>query len=88
MDRWKARELKQMEFGGNKLARAYYEKNGMLVAGQPPDHRNPALTRYKNELKLKAEKAVGKTVEVVAKPTGSAKLESNIIIMGGGESQQ
>jgi ADP-ribosylation factor GTPase-activating protein 1 len=30
MDRWKARELKQMEFGGNKLAKIYYEKNGML----------------------------------------------------------
>jgi len=25
MDRWKARELKQMELGGNKLAREFYE---------------------------------------------------------------
>lgn len=33
MDRWKARELKQMEFGGNKLAKMYYEKNGMLKNG-------------------------------------------------------
>jgi len=61
MDRWKARELKQMEFGGNKLAKAYYEKNGMLTQGQPPDHKNPALTRYKNELKKKAEAALGKS---------------------------
>ena len=27
MDRWKAKELKQMEFGGNKSAKTYYEKN-------------------------------------------------------------
>jgi hypothetical protein len=55
MDRWKLRELKQMEFGGNKLAKAYYEKNGMMQQGQTPDHKNPSLTRYKNELRLKAE---------------------------------
>lgn len=30
MDRWKMRELKQMQFGGNKAAKAFYEKNGML----------------------------------------------------------
>jgi hypothetical protein len=29
MDRWKAKELKSMELGGNKLASAYYVKNGM-----------------------------------------------------------
>ena len=59
MDRWKAKELKQMEFGGNKKAREFYEKNGMLQQGQPPDHKNPALQRYKNEIKLKAEQACG-----------------------------
>lgn len=59
MDRWKARELKQLELGGNKSAKAFYEKNGMLPQGQPPDHKNPTLTRYKNDLKLKSEKAVG-----------------------------
>lgn len=62
MDRWKLRELKQMELGGNKAAKAFYEKNGMLTAGQPPEHTNPALTRYKNELKIKAEKACGDIV--------------------------
>jgi hypothetical protein len=29
MNRWKAKELKSMELGGNKLASAYYEKNGI-----------------------------------------------------------
>ena len=48
-----------MELGGNKLAKAYYEKNGMLPVRQTPDHKNPALTRYKNELKSKAEKSLG-----------------------------
>ena len=59
MDRWRARELKQLELGGNGAAKAYYEKNGMLPDGQPPDHKNAALVSYKNELKLKAEKALG-----------------------------
>jgi hypothetical protein len=31
----------------------------MLPQGQPPDHKNPALTRYKNDLKIRSEKAVG-----------------------------
>ena len=38
----------------------------MLSQGQPPDHKNPTLTRYKNDLKLKAEKAVGIEQPVVA----------------------
>jgi gentisate 1,2-dioxygenase len=63
MDRWKARELKQMELGGNKLARAYYEKNNMLPSGSPPDHKNPALSKYKEDLKKRALKALGQEVE-------------------------
>ena len=78
-----------MEFGGNKAAKAFYEKNGMMVQGQPPDHKNPALTRYKNELRLKAEKAVGiepaKAVVVPAPAVVQKETvpKSNIIIMGG-----
>ena len=90
MDRWKARELQQMEFGGNKAAKAFYEKNGMIVQGQTPDHKNPALTRYKNELRLKAEKAIGvEPAKAAAVPVQSAVVQketvpkSNIIIMGG-----
>ena len=40
MDRWKPKELKQMELGGNKNAMAYYEKNGMMKDGKP-DHKAP-----------------------------------------------
>jgi len=29
MDRWKHKELKCMELGGNKNASVYFEKNGM-----------------------------------------------------------
>jgi len=81
-----------MEFGGNKNAKAYYEKNGMLPQGQPPDHKNPALTRYKNELKLKALNALGveeaqKPAEVAAQPAETIKPKSNIIIMGGQKSE-
>ena len=71
MDRWKAHELKQMELGGNKAAKAFYEKNGMLPQGSPPDHKNPALARYKNDLKLRAAKAIGAD-QPVAAPTQPA----------------
>ena len=50
MDKWKRTELKQMELGGNKLAKEYYNKNGMMVDGKP-DHKNPALGKYKIGIK-------------------------------------
>jgi hypothetical protein len=55
MDRWKAKELKCMEIGGNKLASAYYEKNGMVQADGTPNHKAPQLTKYKQDLAKKAE---------------------------------
>lgn len=58
MDRWKARELKQMELSGNALAREFYEQNGMMHDGKP-DHTNPALQRYKNDLKARVSEAMG-----------------------------
>ncbi len=41
MDRWKAKELKCMELGGNKLALQYFEKNGMMGADGTPNHKAP-----------------------------------------------
>ena len=35
MDRWKPKEVKQMELGGNKNAVIFFEKNGMFVDGKP-----------------------------------------------------
>ncbi|TNV78411.1 hypothetical protein FGO68_gene2700 [Halteria grandinella] len=58
MDRWKAKELKSMELGGNKLAQAYYEKNGMLNADGTPNHKAPQLAKYKQELAKRAEVAI------------------------------
>lgn len=55
MDRWKAKELKSMELGGNKLAAAYYEKNGMMQADGTPNHKAPHLSKYKQDLAKKAE---------------------------------
>jgi hypothetical protein len=52
-----------MELGGNKLARAFYDKNGMLPAGSPPDHKNPLLSKYKDDLKKRANLALGQDTE-------------------------
>ena len=41
MDRWKAKELKSMELGGNKLALQYYERNSMMKADGTPNHIAP-----------------------------------------------
>jgi len=48
-----------MEFGGNKLAKEFYNKNGMMKQGEPPDHKNPALTKYKSDLRMQAERSCG-----------------------------
>jgi hypothetical protein len=47
MDRWKAKELKSMELGGNKLASTYFEKNSMFQADGTPNHKAPQLSKYK-----------------------------------------
>lgn len=62
MDRWKAKELKQMELGGNKNARAFYEENGMYKDGKP-DHEAPLHSRYKLELAAKAEAALREEIQ-------------------------
>ena len=54
MDRWKKKELKQMEVGGNKNAQIFYEENGMFKDGKP-DHEAPNHSRYKMDLSAKSE---------------------------------
>ena len=49
MDRWKRKELKCMELGGNKNAKEYYEANGMIKDGKP-DHESAPHARWKQEL--------------------------------------
>ena len=58
MDRWKAKELKIMELGGNKKAHAFYAKNNMYHDGRP-DHENPALSKYKMALSKQAMALLG-----------------------------
>ena len=58
MDRWKAKEMKTMELGGNKRAAAFYKANGMMKDGKP-DHENPALSKYKAMLKAEVQKELG-----------------------------
>jgi len=57
MDRWKRKELKCMELGGNKNAKEYYEANGMIKDGKP-DHESAPHARWKQELGQRAEAAV------------------------------
>lgn len=57
MDKWKNKELKRMELGGNKRAMEYYEQNGMIKDGRP-DHEAPAHARYKMDLNAEAEAAL------------------------------
>jgi len=54
MDKWKLKEIKQMELGGNKNALQYFQENDMFKDGRP-DHLAPQLARYKQELAAKAE---------------------------------
>jgi len=47
-----------MELGGNKNALIYFEKNGMYVDGKP-NHKAPALSKYKSDLLKKVEIELG-----------------------------
>merc|ERR1712087_674192 len=57
MDRWKRKELENMEIGGNKNAKLYYETNNMIKEGKP-DHESAPRARYKQELAAKSEAAI------------------------------
>lgn len=47
-----------MQFGGNKNAQVYFEKNGMYVDGKP-NHKAPQLAKYKQDLLKKVEISIG-----------------------------
>jgi len=76
MDRWKAKEIKIMELGGNKKAHAFYAKNNMFNDGRP-DHENPALSKYKMALSKQALELWGdtKTTKPAATVPDSAPFE-------------
>ena len=57
MDKWKLKELKAMELGGNIRAREYYDQQGMFKDGKP-DHESAPHARYKMELAAQCEKAI------------------------------
>ena len=57
MDKWKRKELKNMELGGNKRAGQFYEDNGMMKEGKP-DHEHALHSRYKMELAAESESAI------------------------------
>ena len=71
MDRWKRKELKQMELGGNKNASAFYEENGMTKDGKP-DHEHPLHSRWKMELAAKAEASIREEIERQSKSETSS----------------
>ena len=59
-----------MELGGNKLAHAFYDKNGMLLPDGSPNHKAPQLAKYKQDLARKSE------IEILA----SAGIQNSIAV--------
>ena len=57
MDKWKLKELKAMELGGNAKAKVYYDAQGMTKDGRP-DHEAAPHARYKMELAALCEAAI------------------------------
>ena len=57
MDKWKLKEVKAMEIGGNKKASEYYTQQGMMRDGKP-DHESAPHARYKMELAAEVEKNI------------------------------
>lgn len=63
MDRWKPKEVKQMELGGNKSAQVYFEKQGMYGTDGKPNYKAPQLAKYKQDLLKKVEIALGSQLQ-------------------------
>lgn len=57
MDKWKLKEIKAMELGGNQRAAEYYTQQGMVKDGRP-DHEASPHARYKMELAAEVEKCI------------------------------
>ena len=57
MDKWKLKEIKHMELGGNKRVRQYFEENGMSKDGGN-DHEAAPHARWKMELAAEGEKEI------------------------------
>lgn len=72
MDKWKAKEVKIMELGGNKKAHAFYTKNNMFNDGRP-NHENPALSKYKMALSKQAMEALGGDTNAQKPPLNDSK---------------
>lgn len=73
MDRWKLKELYQMELGGNKNAMEYYQQHDMMKDGKP-DHEAAPHARWKHDLASQAEsKMKANNVEFAPKPEAPQK---------------
>lgn len=57
LDRWKWRELEHMKQGGNKAAKAYFDKNDLVLGGQH-NYTSPLAAKYRAALAKKAEEAL------------------------------
>ena len=65
MDKWKLKEVKAMEIGGNKRAHEYYAAQGMIKDGKQ-DHESAPHARYKMELSAEVEKLIQQDAEKYA----------------------
>lgn len=57
LDRWKWKELEQMKNGGNKAAKAYFDKNDLVQGGQY-NYTSPLADKYRTNLAKKVEDAL------------------------------
>jgi ADP-ribosylation factor GTPase-activating protein 2/3 len=66
MDRWKWKELEQMKLGGNKAAKAYFDKNDLTQGGQY-NYTAPLAAKYRTNLEKSAEEAL-KSADISFEP--------------------
>ncbi len=64
LDKWNRKQLKQMELGGNKAAKAYFEKHDLIQAGQH-NYTLPLVVKYRVELAKRAESAIAQSIPEV-----------------------
>jgi len=54
-----------MEIAGNRIAKEYFQRVGVPMAGEYYDYSNDKVTKYKNDLANKVEEVCGSGFEVV-----------------------
>jgi hypothetical protein len=78
LDKWKYKHLEQMKAGGNKAAKAYFEKNDLIQSGQH-NYASPLAAKYRSSIEKKANSMENEVVEHKVEDEVEEEIEEAVI---------